>query len=192
MARRRHPLRPRLRPASTGARRCIDSDDNSREEPHTRDLENPLAAVQMGLLYVNPEGPDGNPHQMASARDISDTFARMAMNESQETVALIAGGRPFGLTKSAQTTMYRIPMWAASRKRAISQQQGLGWKNSFGSGKGGDTITSGLEVTWVADTDEKWSNNFFKNLFNYEWELTKSPAGAHRWVAQSESQSISS
>jgi len=154
----------------------IDSDDNS-EKPHTRDLENPLAAVQMGLIYVNPEGPDGNPDPIAAAKDIRETFARMAMND-EETVALIAGGHTFGKTHGAGPASHVGPEPEASGLEA----QGLGWKSSFGAGKGGDTITSGLEVTWT-QTPVRWSNHFFENLFKYEWELTKSPAGAHQWVA---------
>jgi catalase-peroxidase len=143
-----------------------------------RDLENPLAAVQMGLIYVNPEGPNGNPDPLAAARDIRETFARMAMND-EETVALIAGGHTFGKTHGAASAAHVGPEPEAAGLEA----QGLGWKNSFGTGKGGDTITSGLEVTWTS-TPTKWSNNFFENLFKYEWELTKSPAGAHQWVAK--------
>jgi len=155
----------------------IDSDDNS-EKPHTRDLENPLAAVQMGLIYVNPEGPDGNPDPLASARDIRETFARMAMND-EETVALIAGGHTFGKTHGAGPASYVGPEPEAAGLEA----QSLGWKSSFGTGKGADAITSGLEVTW-SQTPTQWSNHFFENLFNHEWELTKSPAGAHQWVAK--------
>ena len=140
-----------------------------------RDLENPLAAVQMGLIYVNPEGPNGNPDPVAAARDIRETFARMAMND-EETVALIAGGHTFGKTHGAGPASHVGP----EPEAAGLEEQGLGWKNSFGTGKGGDTITSGLEVTWTT-TPTKWSNNFFENLFGYEWELTKSPAGAHQW-----------
>jgi len=141
-----------------------------------RDLENPLAAVQMGLIYVNPEGPNGNPDPLASARDIRETFARMAMND-EETVALIAGGHTFGKTHgAADPGKYVGPEPAA----AGIEEQGLGWKNTFGSGNAGNTITSGLEVTWTT-TPTKWSNNYFENLFGYEWELTKSPAGAHQW-----------
>jgi catalase-peroxidase len=153
----------------------IDSDDNS-EKPHTRDLENPLAAVQMGLIYVNPEGPDGNPDPIAAARDIRETFARMAMND-EETVALIAGGHTFGKTHGAGPASHVGP----EPEAAGLEEQGLGWKSSFGTGKGGDTITSGLEVTWTT-TPTKWSTNFFWNLFSFEWELTKSPAGAHQWT----------
>ncbi|MBM7046890.1 MULTISPECIES: catalase/peroxidase HPI [Rhizobium] len=141
-----------------------------------RDLENPLAAVQMGLIYVNPEGPNGNPDPLASARDIRETFARMAMND-EETVALIAGGHTFGKTHGAGDAAHVGP----EPEAAGIEEQGLGWKNSFRSGKGGDAIGSGLEVTWTS-TPTKWSNNFFWNLFGYEWELTKSPAGAHQWT----------
>ncbi|MGV8893616.1 MAG: catalase/peroxidase HPI [Burkholderiaceae bacterium] len=141
-----------------------------------RDLENPLAAVQMGLVYVNPEGPNGNPDPIAAARDIRETFARMAMND-EETVALIAGGHTFGKTHGAGDAALVGP----EPEAAGTEEQGLGWKSSFGSGKGGDTISSGLEVTWTT-TPTKWSNNFFWNLFGYEWELTKSPAGAHQWT----------
>jgi catalase-peroxidase len=155
----------------------IDSDDNS-EKPHTRDLENPLAAVQMGLIYVNPEGPDGKPDPIASARDIRETFARMAMND-EETVALIAGGHTFGKTHGAGLAS----QVGKEPEAAGLEEQCLGWKSSFGTGKGGDAITSGLEVTWT-QTPTKWSNYFFENLFNYEWELSKSPAGAHQWVAK--------
>jgi catalase-peroxidase len=140
-----------------------------------RDLENPLAAVQMGLIYVNPEGPNGNPDPIAAARDIRETFARMAMND-EETVALIAGGHTFGKTHGAGPASHVGP----EPEAAGLEQQGLGWKSTFGTGKGGDTITSGLEVTW-STTPTKWSNSFFANLFGYEWELTKSPAGAHQW-----------
>ena len=140
-----------------------------------RDLENPLAAVQMGLIYVNPEGPNGNPDPIAAARDIREIFARMAMND-EETVALIAGGHTFGKTHGAGDAKHVGP----EPEAAGIEEQGLGWKSSFGTGKGGDTITSGLEVIWTT-TPTKWSNNFFRNLFGYEWELTKSPAGAHQW-----------
>jgi catalase-peroxidase len=140
-----------------------------------RDLENPLAAVQMGLIYVNPEGPNGNPDPIAAARDIREVFARMAMND-EETVALIAGGHAFGKTHGAGDAKHVGP----EPEAAGIEEQGLGWKSSFGSGKGGDTISSGLEVTWT-NTPTKWSNNFFRILFEYEWELTKSPAGAHQW-----------
>ncbi len=140
-----------------------------------RQLENPLAAVQMGLIYVNPEGPNGKPDPLAAARDIRETFARMAMND-EETVALIAGGHSFGKTHGAGEAALVGP----EPEAAGIEEQGLGWKSRFGTGKGGDTITSGLEVTWTS-TPTKWSNNFFRNLFGYEWELTKSPAGAHQW-----------
>ncbi|KKH95760.1 hydroperoxidase [Methanosarcina sp. 1.H.T.1A.1] len=140
-----------------------------------RDLENPLAAVQMGLIYVNPEGPNGNPDPIAAARDIRDIFARMSMND-EETVALIAGGHAFGKTHGAGPASHVGP----EPEAANIEEQGLGWKSSFGTGKGGDTITSGLEVIWT-NTPTRWSNNFFRILFGYEWELTKSPAGAHQW-----------
>ncbi|KVQ93603.1 catalase/peroxidase HPI [Burkholderia ubonensis] len=143
-----------------------------------RDLENPLAAVQMGLIYVNPEGPDGNPDPIAAARDIRETFARMAMND-EETVALIAGGHTFGKTHGAGPASNV----GAEPEAAAIEAQGLGWKSSYGTGKGKDAITSGLEVTWTT-TPTQWSHNFFENLFGYEWELTKSPAGAHQWVAK--------
>jgi len=140
-----------------------------------RNLENPLAAVQMGLIYVNPEGPNGNPDPVAAARDIREVFARMAMND-EETVALIAGGHAFGKTHGAGEAKYVGP----EPEAAGIEEQGLGWKSSFGRGKGGDTISSGLEVTWT-NTPTKWSNNFFRILFGFEWELTKSPAGANQW-----------
>ena len=141
-----------------------------------RQLENPLAAVQMGLIYVNPEGPNGHPDPLASARDIRETFRRMAMND-EETVALIAGGHTFGKTHGAGDAKHvgREP------EAAAIEEQGFGWKNSYGTGKGGDTISSGLEVTWTT-TPTKWSNDFFDHLFGFEWELTKSPAGAHQWT----------
>ena len=140
-----------------------------------RDLKNPLAAVQMGLIYVNPEGPNGNPDPIAAARDIRETFARMAMND-EETVALIAGGHTFGKTHGAGPASHVGP----EPEAAGIEEQGLGWKSSFGAGKGDDAIGSGLEVIWT-NTPTKWSNNFFRILFGYEWELTKSPAGAHQW-----------
>lgn len=152
--------------------------DDDSQVTHTRDLENPLAAVQMGLIYVNPEGPDGKPDPLASAVDIRDTFARMAMND-EETVALIAGGHSFGKTHGAAPAEHV----AEEPEAAGIEAHGFGWHNRFGTGKGGDTITSGLEVTWTT-TPTQWSNNFFENLFGFEWELTKSPAGAQQWVAK--------
>jgi len=143
-----------------------------------RELANPLAAVQMGLIYVNPEGPNGNPDPLAAARDIRETFARMAMND-EETVALIAGGHTFGKTHGAGDAKHVGP----EPEAAGIADQGLGWKSSFGTGKGADTISSGLEVTWT-NTPTKWGNNFFETLFGFEWELTKSPAGAHQWTAK--------
>ncbi|HEY9131099.1 MAG TPA: catalase/peroxidase HPI [Dyella sp.] len=140
-----------------------------------RDLENPLAAVQMGLIYVNPEGPNGKPDPLAAARDIRETFARMAMDD-EETVALIAGGHTFGKTHGAGDA----GLVGAEPEGGLIEQQGLGWASKYGKGHGPDTISSGLEVTWTT-TPTKWSNNFFENLFGYEWELTKSPAGAHQW-----------
>jgi catalase-peroxidase len=142
-----------------------------------RQLENPLGAVQMGLIYVNPEGPNGNPDPIAAARDIRETFARMAMND-EETVALIAGGHTFGKTHGAADPKRYV---GPEPEAAPIEEQGLGWKNTFGSGSGDQTITSGLEVTWTT-TPVKWSNNYLENLFGYEWELTKSPAGAHQWA----------
>jgi catalase-peroxidase len=143
-----------------------------------RELADPLAAVQMGLIYVNPEGPNGNPDPIAAAKDIRETFARMAMND-EETVALIAGGHTFGKTHGAGPVQHVGP----EPEAAGLEQQGLGWKSSFGTGKGGDTIGGGPEVTWTT-TPTKWSNNFFQNLFGYEWELTHSPAGAQQWTAK--------
>lgn len=154
------------------------SDDDADGDIHTRKLENPLAAVQMGLIYVNPEGPDGNPDPIKAAFDIRETFGRMAMND-EETVALIAGGHTFGKTHGAAESSH-----VASEPEAQGMAaQGFGWHNSFGTGKGPDTITSGLEVTWTT-TPTKWSNNYFENLFGFEWELSKSPAGAQQWVAK--------
>jgi catalase-peroxidase len=154
----------------------LDGDERYSGE---RDLENPLAAVQMGLIYVNPEGPNGNPDPLAAAKDIREVFARMAMND-EETVALIAGGHAFGKTHGAASASHVGP----EPEAAPIEEQGLGWKNSFGTGKGGDTITSGLEVIWT-NTPTQWSNNFFRILFSFEWELTKSPAGAHQWKPKS-------
>ncbi len=143
-----------------------------------RDLENPLAAVQMGLIYVNPQGPNANPDPVAAARDIRETFARMAMDD-EETVALIAGGHTFGKTHGAGPATHVGP----EPEAASIEEQGLGWRSSYGSGVAGDAITSGLEVTWTT-TPTRWSNNFFENLFGHEWELSKSPAGGHQWVAK--------
>ena len=156
----------------------LSADEPADGDIHSRRLENPLAAVQMGLIYVNPEGPDGNPDPIKAAYDIRDTFGRMAMND-EETVALIAGGHTFGKTHGAGPASHV----QHEPEAAGLDLQGLGWKNTFGTGKGSDTITSGLEVTWTT-TPTKWSNNFFENLFGFEWELSKSPAGAHQWVAK--------
>ncbi len=154
------------------------SDDNADGKVHSRVLENPLGAVQMGLIYVNPEGPDGNPDPILAAKDIRETFGRMAMND-EETVALIAGGHSFGKTHGAAESSH-----VGDNPEAMGMaSQGFGWHNSFGTGKGADTITSGLEVTWTT-TPTQWSNNYFENLFGFEWELTKSPAGANQWVAK--------
>ena len=142
-----------------------------------RELQNPLGAVQMGLIYVNPEGPNGKPDPLASARDIRETFKRMAMND-EETVALIAGGHTFGKTHGAADAKINV---GPEPEGSAIEDQGFGWKNKFGTGKGNDAITSGLEVIWTT-TPTKWSNNFFENLFAYEWELTKSPAGAYQWT----------
>jgi catalase-peroxidase len=149
--------------------------DNDKRNLDLTEVENPLAAIQMGLIYVNPEGPGGNPDPLAAAKDIRNTFARMAMND-EETVALIAGGHTFGKTHGAGPADHVGP----EPEAAPLEEMGLGWKSSYGTGKGGDTITSGIEITWTK-TPTKWSNNFFENLFDYEWELTKSPAGAHQW-----------
>jgi catalase-peroxidase len=154
------------------------SDDDADGDIHSRKLENPLAAVQMGLIYVNPEGPDGNPDPIKAAYDIRDTFRRMAMND-EETVALIAGGHSFGKTHGAAPASHV----KHEPEAAGLEEMGLGWKNTFGTGKGPDTITSGLEVTWTA-TPTNWGMGFFENLFNHEYELTKSPGGAHQWVAK--------
>ncbi len=157
----------------------VSSDEDADGNFHSRgDLEEPLAAAHMGLIYVNPEGPDGNPDPIAAAKDIRQTFGRMAMND-EETVALIAGGHSFGKTHGAASSDHV----GKEPEAAGIESQGFGWHNSFGSGKGGDTITSGLEVTWTT-TPTQWSNNYFENLFKFEWELTKSPGGAHQWVAK--------
>jgi catalase-peroxidase len=152
--------------------------ENDNRNLDKSEVDNPLAAIQMGLIYVNPEGPDGNPDPLAAAKDIRNTFARMAMND-EETVALIAGGHTFGKTHGAGDSKNVGP----EPEAAAIEEQGLGWRSSFGAGKGGDTITSGIEVIWT-QTPSKWSYYFFENLFKYEWELTKSPAGAHQWVAK--------
>jgi len=156
----------------------VSSDDNADGQIHSRNLEKPLGAVQMGLIYVNPEGPDGNPDPIAAAKDIRDTFARMAMDD-EETVALIAGGHSFGKTHGAASSDHV----GKEPEAHTIESQGFGWHNSYGSGVGKDAITSGLEVTWTT-TPTKWSNDFFEILFGNEWELTKSPAGAHQWVAK--------
>ncbi|MGR4876386.1 catalase/peroxidase HPI [Pseudoxanthomonas sp. LARHCG66] len=163
------------KPADEGV---LVSDDDADGDVHSRRLENPLAAVQMGLIYVNPEGPDGNPDPLLAAKDIRDTFGRMAMDD-EETVALIAGGHTFGKTHGAGPA----DNVGAEPEAGDLEQQGFGWHNKFGSGKGRDTITSGIEVTWT-QTPTLWSNKFFENLFGFEWELEKSPAGAHQWVAK--------
>lgn len=154
------------------------SDDDADGKVHSRVLENPLGAVQMGLIYVNPEGPDGNPDPLLAAHDIRETFGRMAMND-EETVALIAGGHTFGKTHGAAPS----DNVAVDPEGAEINTQGFGWHNKYGTGMGADTITSGLEVTWTT-TPTKWGNNYFENLFGFEWELTKSPAGAQQWVAK--------
>lgn len=159
-------------------RGVLPTDDDADGDIHTRDLEKPLAAVQMGLIYVNPEGPDGNPDPIAAAKDIRDTFGRMAMND-EETVALIAGGHTFGKTHGAGPADH---VGKEPEAEGI-EAQGFGWNSTYKSGKGPDAISSGLEVTWT-ETPTEWSNHFFKNLFENEWELTKSPAGAHQWVAK--------
>jgi catalase-peroxidase len=154
------------------------SDEDADGDIHSRKLEKPLAAAHMGLIYVNPEGPDGNPDPIMAARDIRETFGRMAMND-EETVALIAGGHSFGKTHGAASSDH-----VGKEPEAVDVElQGFGWANQYGSGKGPDTITSGLEVTWTT-TPTQWSNNFFENLFGFEWELSKSPGGAHQWVAK--------
>jgi catalase-peroxidase len=162
----------------------LPSDDDADGNIHSRDLERPLAAVQMGLIYVNPEGPDGNPDPIAAAKDIRDTFGRMAMDD-EETVALIAGGHTFGKTHGAGPADH---VGKEPEGEGI-ESQGIGWNSSYKSGRGGDTISSGLEVTWT-ETPTQWSNSFFKNLFENEWELTKSPAGAHQWVAKNRAETI--
>ncbi|WP_312286220.1 catalase/peroxidase HPI [Chryseobacterium gleum] len=161
-----------------GQSAVLPTDDNADGDIHSRNLENPLAAVQMGLIYVNPEGPDGNPDPIAAAKDIRDTFGRMAMND-EETVALIAGGHTFGKTHGAGPADHV----GKEPEGAGIELQGLGWASTYKSGSGRDAISSGLEVTWT-ETPTQWSNYFFKNLFENEWELTKSPAGAHQWVAK--------
>lgn len=158
--------------------------NKDRYDEKKKDLDNPLAAVQMGLIYVNPEGPDGNPDPVAAAKDIRETFARMAMND-EETVALIAGGHTFGKTHGAGDVVHVGP----EPEAAGLEEQGLGWKSTYGTGKAGDTIGSGLEVTWT-QTPAKWSYYFFENLFKFEWELTKSPAGAHQWVAKNANKDV--
>ncbi|SOD12033.1 catalase/peroxidase HPI [Pedobacter xixiisoli] len=162
----------------------VSSDEDADGGKHSRDLEKPLAAAHMGLIYVNPEGPDGNPDPIAAAKDIRDTFARMAMDD-EETVALIAGGHTFGKTHGAASSDHV----GKEPEAAGLESQGFGWNNSFNSGKGADAITSGLEVTWTT-TPTQWSNNFFENLFAFEWELTKSPGGAHQWVAKTDQEII--
>lgn len=162
----------------------VSSDEDADGQKHSRDLEKPLAAAHMGLIYVNPEGPDGNPDPIAAARDIRDTFGRMAMDD-EETVALIAGGHTFGKTHGAASSEHV----GKEPEAAGLEQQGFGWQNNFGTGKGPDAITSGLEVIWTT-TPTQWSNNFFENLFGFEWELTKSPGGAHQWVAKTNEEII--
>ncbi len=156
----------------------VSSDEDPGRPLHSRDLEEPIAAAHMGLVYVNPEGPDGNPDPLAAAKDIRETFGRMAMDD-EETVALIAGGHSFGKTHGAAPS----ENVGKEPEAASMEEQGFGWSNRFGSGKGADTITSGLEVTWTK-TPTQWSNNYFENLFGFEWELTKSPGGASQWVAK--------
>jgi catalase-peroxidase len=162
----------------------VSSDEDPGRPNHSRPLEDPLGAAHMGLIYVNPEGPDGNPDPLAAAHDIRETFGRMAMND-EETVALIAGGHSFGKTHGAAPSDHV----GHDPEAGTLEQQGFGWHNSYGTGKGADTITSGLEVIWTT-TPTQWSNNYFENLFGYEWELTKSPAGAHQWVAKDAAETI--
>ncbi len=162
----------------------VSSDEDADGQKHSRDLEKPLAAAHMGLIYVNPEGPDGNPDPIAAARDIRDTFGRMAMDD-EETVALIAGGHTFGKTHGAASSDHV----GKEPEAAGLELQGFGWQNNYNTGKGADAITSGLEVTWTT-TPTQWSNNFFENLFAFEWELTKSPGGAHQWVAKTNEEII--
>ena len=162
----------------------VSSDEDADGQKHSRDLEKPLAAAHMGLIYVNPEGPDGNPDPIAAARDIRDTFGRMAMDD-EETVALIAGGHTFGKTHGAASSDHV----GKEPEAAGLESQGFGWSNNFNTGKDADAITSGLEVTWTT-TPTQWSNNFFENLFAFEWELTKSPGGAHQWVAKTDEEII--
>jgi catalase-peroxidase len=162
----------------------LPTDEDADGRIHSHNLEKPLGAAHMGLIYVNPEGPDGNPDPLLAARDIRETFGRMAMND-EETVALIAGGHTFGKTHGAASSDHV----GKEPEAAGIESQGFGWHNSFGQGKGPDTITSGLEVTWTQNPT-KWTNNFFENLFGFEWELTKSPGGAHQWEAKTEELSI--
>ena len=165
-------------PGAADRHGVVSSDENADGNIHSRNLEKPLGAAHMGLIYVNPEGPDGNPDPIAAARDIRETFGRMAMND-EETVALIAGGHSFGKTHGAAESSHV----GKEPEAADLESQGFGWANSFGSGKGPDTITSGLEVIWTK-TPTQWSNNYFENLFGFEWNLTKSPGGAHQWEAR--------
>ncbi|WP_407316058.1 catalase/peroxidase HPI [Pseudomonas sp. nanlin1] len=164
---------------------ALHGSEEGRTDSQGRHLENPLAAVQMGLIYVNPEGPEGHPDPVASAKDIRETFGRMAMND-EETVALIAGGHAFGKTHGAGPADHV----GAEPEAAGLEEQGLGWKSSFGSGKGADAITSGLEVTWTS-TPTQWSNEYLENMFRFDWELTKSPAGAHQWTPKNHDGSAS-
>lgn len=165
-------------PGVEGRGVLVSDEDADGHKHHSHNLEKPLGAAHMGLIYVNPEGPDGNPDPIAAAKDIRETFGRMAMND-EETVALIAGGHSFGKTHGAASSDHV----GKEPEAADVELQGFGWNNTYGAGKGADTITSGLEVTWTT-TPTQWSNNFFENLFGFEWELTKSPGGAHQWVAK--------